>query len=449
MKTNEVEKTIGQTIKEQLSNEITNIKEKKYIDIDWYDLKNEVEKITPTCIDAEEEILLYEFQKKFINENKSLINGYDKDIVILKVLEELILKDGENIGASQLKEKNYYINSGVNNAVVKALSILELYEVVDKQVVGENNKKGYSLNLDKWFKHSRYKIQDYVVLEKLAPIISSYINIGFIDIFNIEELFDRLSNIIEYAILPSTIHNKYLDIENVITTAIIDNEELEIDIKKNDKTENVEIKPIKIIFKKGSKFIVYIDMKSNTKEEIEIYKCSLDFELVNPNISMYGTNDILKKEPKTENINLLLECDSVVYEYFNMLPLSNMIIYDSEDKLKEFTNKYNYDYLPNKFYIEAFDNKEKIISVIFHCIENVKVLAPTELNEEIINRMKKFIDKTNIDICKDNNNTPNNGNEKDNKKSFNEDIREEKNKENIKSDIIDKIKNKDNTDFKF
>lgn len=449
MKTNEVKKTIGQTIKEQLSNEITNIEEKKYIDIDWYNLKNEVEKIKHNCTDKEEEILLYEFQKKFINENKSLINGYDKDIVILKVLEELILKDGENIGASQLKEKSYYINSGVNNAVVKALAILELYEVVDKQVVGENNKKGYSLNLDKWFKNSRYKIQDYVVLEKLAPIISSYINIGFIDIFNIEKLFDRLSNIIEYAILPSTLHNKYLDIENVITTAIIDNEELEIDIKKNDKTQNVEIKPIKIIFKKGSKFIVYIDIKSNTKEEVEIYKCSLDFELVNPNISMLGTNDILKEEPKTENINLLLECDSVVYEYFNMIPLSNMIIYDSEDKLKEFANKYNYDYLPNKFYIEAKDNKEKIISVIFHCIDNVKVLTPTELNEEIINRMKKFVDKTNIDICKDNNNTPNNGNEKDNKKSFNEDVREEKNKENIKSDIIDKIKNKDNTDFNF
>jgi hypothetical protein len=115
---------------------------------------------------------------------------------------------------------------------------------------------------------------------------------------------------------------------------------------------------------------------------------------------MLKTEDIKIKQPpkkvELKQIKLLLECDSVIYEYFNMLPLSNMIIYDEEKKLKEFSKKYNYDCMPNKFYIEATDYKEKCISVIFHCLENVKIIEPTELKNDIIERVKIFTKKNNI-----------------------------------------------------
>lgn len=448
-KKDEAKKTLFEIEKKKLELEIKKIEELNSTTINWYDLKSEVEKIKLLPTYEEESILLYEFQKKFIDSNKSMIKGYDKDIVIFKVLEELINKDGLNIGAIQLKQKNYFVDSGVNNAVIKALKVLELYEVVIKQTIGDNNEKGYSLNLDKWFNKSRYKIQDYVVLEKLAPIITSFINIGFIDEFNIEKLFDRLSDIIEYAILPSVLHNKYLDIENIITTAIIDKEEIEILI--NGKNKNIT--PIKIVFADGTKYIIY--QIGSITERVEVYKCSpieainyIDFKPINVNQSMYMTEDVEDNQPlKPKEINLLLECDSVIYEYFKMLPLSNMTIYDSEEKQIEFMKKYNYDCMPNKFYIEAFDLKEKIISVIFHCLENVKIITPTDLNDDIIGRMKSFARKNKIDICEED--TPPQKPKTPNVNTTSQDTKNEK-KENIDTTgVVKKIKEDKSDNFDF
>lgn len=397
MEVKEIEDNID---KIDLSKEIKKIEKLDSKKIEWYDLKNEVKKIKPKLTEEEEGILLYEFQKKF-KEDNSLVKLHDKDIVIFKVLEELILKDGLNVGRKDLVSKKYYVSIGIDNAVTKALKVLELYKIISKQQIGLNNEKGYSLNLDKWFKKSRYKIQDYIVLERLAPIVSSFINIGFIDEFNIEKLFDRLSDIIEYAILPSALHNKFLDIENIITTAIIDKEEISILIYDKEK----RIKPIKIVFRNGSKYVVFKD--GNITDRVELYQCDLIekedyFNYLNVNQSnLQVHNDVIKQVQTPKEKKLLLECDSVMYEYFKMLPLSNMIIYDEEEKQKEFMIKYNYDCMPNKFYIEAFDYKEKIISVIFHCIENVKIIEPTSLNEDIAERMKTFAKKNNIDLCKE------------------------------------------------
>lgn len=459
MNNKKVEKTLHEIAKENLKNEIEKIDKLDYEKVNWYELKNEILNIKKDIKEEEEAVLIYEFQKKFINKNKSVVNGYDKDIVIFKVLEELIICNELNIGAIHLKGKEYFIETGVENAVTKALKVLELYEIILKQTIGANNQKGYSLNLDIWFNKSRYKIQDYVVLERLAPIITSFINIGFIDEFNVEKLFDRLSDIIEYAILPSTLHNKYLDIENIITTAIIDNEIITIKIKKNNSYIEKEIEPFKIIYKKKTKYIVYKDIKSNQIEEEELFNCRLveteidNIEYINTNLSMLKTEDIKIKQPpkkaEPKQIKLLLECDSVIYEYFNMLPLSNMIIYDEEKKLKEFSKKYNCDFMPNKFYIEALDYKEKIISVIFHCLENVKIIEPIELKNDIIERVKIFTKKNNIDICKEDNTPPTQPIKPDNKQTLKEETPIENN-ENIEIDkngLVEKIKNSKGGNF--
>lgn len=441
------------TIKSKLEEEIKKIKRKKSTSIKWYNLDNEIEKIKDFPTFEEREILSYEFQKLLAKQNKSIINTYDKDLVIYKVLEIIISENPLKVSAAELKKKEYFIDSGVKNAVDKSLKVLEFYEVVNKnKIYLKYNEKEYTLNLNKWFTKSKYRINENEVLAVLAPLITSYINIGFIKEFNIEVFFEKISKIIEYAIQPSITHNKCLELEYEITYSIERKEVLELYVKKENTFEEIYIFPISIIFHNGKKYLRYKDSESTKYKtrELEDFKLELEEKEdinLHSNLSTFTIDNKLKKEPKKpEEIKLILECDSVVYEYFNMLPLSNMVIYDEEEKLKEFSKKYNYDYLPNKFYIEAIDYKEKCISVIFHCLEYVKILEPTSLNEDIVERMKIFAKKNNLDICKED--TPPTPPKKPNK---NNSIKEEKtdkkiNNENKKIDgdgAIEEIK-KDN-----
>lgn len=442
-------------LKPNLEKEIDKIRKKKHTSINWYDLESEIDRIKGFDTFEEKEVLLYEFQKLFSNQNKSIINAYDKDLVIYKILETIILNNPIQVSATELKEKEYFIDSGIKNAVDKSLKVLNLYEIIDKnKITLQQNRKEYTLNLNKWYKKSKYRINDNEVLAILAPLITSYINIGFINEFNIEIFFEKISNIIEYTIQPSAEHNKYFELEYEITFAIEMKDKLYLLIKNRNTYEEIEIAPISIIFNNGKKYLRYKNNETNKYETKELNDLKLKLEediedtnIFNANISMLKTEDIKIKQPpkkvELKQIKLLLECDSVIYEYFNMLPLSNMIIYDEEKKLKEFSKKYNYDCMPNKFYIEATDYKEKCISVIFHCLENVKIIEPTELKNDIIERVKIFTKKNNIDICKEDNTPPTPPIKPDNKQTLKEETPIENN-ENIEIDkngLVEKIKN--------
>ncbi len=111
MNNKKVEKTLHEIAKENLKNEIEKIDKLDYEKVNWYELKNEILNIKKDIKEEEEAVLIYEFQKKFINKNKSVVNGYDKDIVIFKVLEELIICNELNIGAIHLKGKEYFIET--------------------------------------------------------------------------------------------------------------------------------------------------------------------------------------------------------------------------------------------------------------------------------------------------------------------------------------------------
>lgn len=442
-------------LKPNLEKEIDKIRKKKHTSINWYDLDSEIDRIEDFDTFEEKEVLLYEFQKLFSNQNKSIINAYDKDLVIYKILETIILNSPIQVSGTKLKEKEYFIDSGIKNAVDKSLKVLNLYEIINKNKISEKyNRREYTLNLNKWYKKSKYRINDNEVLAILAPIITSYINIGFINEFNIERLFEKISYLIEYAIQSSREHNKKLALEDEITYSIQRKEEINIYIKKKESFEEIDILAIAIVFNKGKKYLKYKDTNTNKYNmeelnnfELEIEKDNSLVNVLNTNLSMLKTEDIEIKQPpkkiEPKQIKLLLECDSVIYEYFNMLPLSNMIIYDEEKKLKEFSKKYNYDCMPNKFYIEALDYKEKIISVIFHCLENVKIIEPTELKNDIIERVKIFTKKNNIDICKEDNTPPTQPIKPDNKQTLKEETPIENN-ENIEIDkngLVEKIKN--------
>ena len=225
-------------LKPNLEKEIDKIRKKKHTSINWYDLDSEIDRIEDFDTFEEKEVLLYEFQKLFSNQNKSIINAYDKDLVIYKILETIILNNPIQVSGTELKEKEYFIDSGIKNAVDKSLKVLNLYEIIDKnKITLQQNRKEYTLNLNKWYKKSKYRINDNEVLAILAPLITSYINIGFINEFNIEIFFEKISNIIEYTIQPSAEHNKYFELEYEITFAIEMKDKLYLLIKNRNTYE--------------------------------------------------------------------------------------------------------------------------------------------------------------------------------------------------------------------
>lgn len=400
------EKKVFNIFNKTLSKEIEAIKKLQYNQINWYDLGNEVDKINPNLNKYERDYLIYRFNEIFTFNNEK-VRFDDQDIVMYKVLEEVLNYSYNSTPIKDLKEKEYSIDSGINNAFSNTKDMLSLFDIIKEEVIGINNQKGLYVDVDKWFENSKYKILDYEVLQKLSTIITAYIKFGYFSEFNIQQLFSKISEIIEYALLPSVLHNKFLDLENEVVIAINDNEQISIEVKDKDSFKNIEVQPIKISYKDGKKILIYKNIDTDTIEEVELFKCSLETvnettpQTFNIDIKTYTSEDKqIKQTPIIKEINLFLECDSVVYEYFKMLPLSNMTIYDSEDKQIEFMKKYNYDCISNKFYIEATDYKEKCVSVIFHCLEHIKIIEPTSLNSDILETMNSFAKRNKIDLVK-------------------------------------------------
>ena len=59
-------------LKPDLEKEIDKIRKKKHTSINWYDLESEIDRIEDFDTFEEKEVLLYEFQKLFSNQNKSI-----------------------------------------------------------------------------------------------------------------------------------------------------------------------------------------------------------------------------------------------------------------------------------------------------------------------------------------------------------------------------------------
>ena len=427
----------------------------KYEDIDWFNLESEISNLFENLTTDELEYITYYFEKKFIKDNKKLISGYDKDKVASSVLQELSDNYLDEIPKTKLSEKNYFIESNAVSAVDKVLKIFEFHDIVSKYKQKENNRSFYRLNLDKWFEKSKYHIQDYNLISILAPIITSYINVGFIKNHSLQNLFNKISEIIEFAIRPSVYHNQMEEIEVEFLELLEDNENIDVSYKNKatDNIENINIEPIKIIYKSGEKYILAKNTKTDENIEFSLFDLRFNHDVDNSllrssnvpkNISMLSNTDTFTKSESTiktkENIEVILECDSIVYEYFKMKPLSNMTVYDEENKIIEFMESYNMASKPNKFYIVASDTEDKIISIVLHTLNNVKILKPTNLNDKLGSIFKTYLDKTNVDICTKPT-EPNNDNNKQNE-NFS-DSSNNKNKKSINKDNLNINKSDD------
>lgn len=390
------------------------IKLKEYDNIEWFDLESEIYKKFPNLSSEKYEYIEYLLQQQFIKNNSNIVNGYDKDLINFTVLQDICDDNLSETSRSDLVKKEYMVESSKTSAIVdKTLNLFELYGVVEKKKLKYlNNKSVYSIDLDKWYKKSKYHIQDYDLLSKLSPVITSFINIGFVKTFNIQNLFVKLSEVIEYAIRPSVYHNLMKEIEEEILINMEQSQTIDISFENKDgDIKYIELLPLKIIYKKGEKFVLGENIATKKKVEVALFdlKDNIDIHAdyhssIKPkNISTFSINEPTIIQEESKNIEVILECDSLVYEYFQMKPLSNMEIYDDEDKLKEFSEKYHIESLKNKFYVVANDSEDMIISTVLHTLNNVKILSPNNLNDKLANMFENYLNKTNIDICKDNN----------------------------------------------
>ena len=413
----------------------------KYDDIDWFDLETEIEKIIK---DKNLDKKKYKYKFENILERRfNAIKGYeytveptDLNIVFQEILNILIKNSDEDIDKIGYPVSDFYKNEDIvigttlKHQITKTMNYLQSYEIV-KRIVKDNQVR-YVLNLDYWSNQSNHPIFEGSLLH-ISSLIMSYIKNGNIKTFNIKQFFKKMSNLIDDVIMPSHEHNKFFSVEAKLDEIILDNisrekinkPKISIDIiyKSSVEEKEMSIIPIKINIKESGKVLECYDLDTN-----ENTKLVLDYIVIEDDISV-STNSAQKSKTTKSNefeklttnlsvdleyesiqeefIDVILECDTIVYEYYKIKPLKNMKVFDTEDKLKEFQINYEIKPKNNKFYIVANDRKPMIISTVLHTLKYVKVLTPNEINDDLISLFKDYASRIEFKICNDETPPPN------------------------------------------
>lgn len=423
--------------------EINKNSSSKYDDIDWFDLETEIEKIIK---DKNLDKKKYKYKFENILERRfNAIKGYeytveptDLNIVFQEILNILIKNADEDIDKVGYPVSDFYKNEDIvigttlKHQITKTMNYLQSYEIV-KRVVKDNQVR-YILNLDYWSKQSNHPIFEGSLLH-ISSLIMSYIKNGNIKTFNIKQFFKKMSDLIEDVIMPSHEHNKFFSVEAKLDEIILDNisrekinkPKISINIiyKSSVEEKEMSIIPIKININESGKVLECYDLNTNEniklvldyiviKDDISVSTNSApkskttksnEFEIPTTNLSINA--DIETIQEKEEFTEVILECDNVIYEYFKIKPLKNMIVYETEEKINEFRSKY--EYLSkygilnsiNKFYIVANDREPMIISTVLHTLQYVRILEPKGINDKLISMFKAFSLKNGFDICND------------------------------------------------
>ena len=389
----------------------------KFDNIDWFNLENEIEKIADSENKSYEYHKIYEYflENRFSEIKKYVVKPTDLNVVFEEILNELVENLDNFLKVSDFYNANYQIESTIKNQVTKTINYLLDYNVIEKAKKGDGVE--YKTNSEFWHKQvNNYIINDTDILQELTPIIASYIKNGNIKTYNIQKLFYKFSKIIEYAIIPAIEHNPLLDTEFNIQIACENQDTIEV--IHNDK--KIEITPLRIVIKNDSR--KYVQIKEGKKidyiplNDIKIYeeptsninsksvKNSTMLSVPTTNLSINTDFETIQEQ---EELEVILECDNIVYEYFKIKQLKNMKVFDTEDKLKEFQINYEIKPKNNKFYIVANDRKPMIISTVLHTLKYVKVLTPNEINDDLISLFKDYASRIEFKICNDETPPPN------------------------------------------
>ena len=362
-----------------------------------------------------------------------------------KINKELNISEFSNMDFYAELEESTEIEQIFNkskNILKESTRVIRVFDLF------EYRRPNYKLSTDKWFQDSKFSINDNLVLKELSSLILYYV--GNNQDASYMTFFEKMDRLIEYVIKPSIEHNNDFEIENHIIycingqkdITIIDDENNEINVIAN------KIKFKKISSNKVEKILVYelYDNDSTLKET------SLNKVVINKNPQNSLSNSNILSMPTTnlsinldsgniqeeELLEVILECDSVIYEY--LIFLKNMKIFDTEEKLKEYQINYEIKPQDNKFYIVATDRKEMIISTVLHTLPHARIINNNELNDEIISRFKKYVKGIGFKICEDKTPpTPPSSNDPSKSTSNKPSLKNSSKKSIIPKDIAEKI----------
>ena len=352
--------------------------------------------------------------------NQYVVKTYSINKAIVQILEKLLNLVNQKVSANSIY--NIEIENKDNN-VKSELLIKKGLGYIKYLFLSIYTKKGkytyYEVDIDSWFKEQKYMISDIKVLKLLLPILIAYVKSD--SDCNIKKFFEIINSLIYYAIQPYQNHNNLFDLENEIYKSIyietdnIDDtscetsKDLTIGIltlrDRNNPIKNKTITPKRIIINNDkSKTLEY------ENENLEIEKIDLkDIVRINVQADTVGAiqrkkgsnyyiyNDMYKHlytpkyDYKEKPHKIVLEVSNSAYKYFQLKPLENMKIYDTEEKKEQFQDMYfNHKVKDNHFYLVANDTISNAISIIFHTLIEIKIIEPKILIDNINNKISQF-----------------------------------------------------------
>jgi hypothetical protein len=339
-----------------------------------------------------------------------LIDNLNNEVVLKKIYDTM--------------EINYPTELIVNDLTKRALSNIRCFYMADCRV--ENRiKTYYKVDLDTWFNNDyrKYYIHNKTLLKTITPLLVAYLksNKGL----STDDYFEIIEKIIEEFLKPIENFQSNYNLEYEIFEAISKDKDITIIIEGfGEYLVNETISPIRIkINSDNSRTLEYYrKMKNNINtSKVESITLSNIYAINDKGVSardfyllklpkeeqekitkvyshnLYKIYDVIKGEEiqklaleSVENEEkIILECNSVLLEYFLYKPLKKQSIFKTENELKYFKEVYNITPKDNKFYVVATDTITNASSSVLKCLGEVKVITPTSLNDFILNKIQK------------------------------------------------------------
>lgn len=396
-------------------------------DINWIYINEEINKYHSknSNLDIEElEKIFKEIYEEFIAppSKKYSIKENLIDISIVYILEQLLnslnIEVPRNSVVKEIytptKDSSLKEDISFNQVKNKEDLIKKSFVYIKRLLLADYRKEGkytyYKANINKWFEYRRYYICNVEILKNLLPILIGYLKSE--KNCSIDSFFEIIDNLIKYLIQPYENSNDLFDIENVIINNIYEDLEikiLDINSKQIPPYRDIVIEPQRVIINSdNSRTIEYLNENLNTKtidikniirvkvdEEIEgavKHKSGKHFYFYNNDFLI--EDKIEKKYLEEKNYEIILEVPTSIYEYFMIKPLNEQKIYHTETELEYFKDMYKIkDIKGSHFYVVGSDTIKNTSSIIFHIINNVRVIEPQELRDNIQNRIEEYISK--------------------------------------------------------
>lgn len=344
-------------------------------------------------------------------------NSIDSSIILImeKLLNELNTEVPRNQIINEINEDSSLIDKiGVETIKNQEDLFKKSFMYIKRLLLADYRKESkytyYKANINKWFEYRRYYICNVEILKNLLPILIGYLKSE--KNCSIDKFFEVIDNLIKYLIQPYENSNDLFDIENVIINNIYEDLEIkifDINSKQIPPHRDIVIEPQRVIINSdNSRTIEYLNENLDTKtiDIKNIIRVKLDkeregavkhktgkyFYLYNKNFLI--EEKIEKKYLEEKNYEIILEVPTSTYEYFRLKPLMQQQLFHTPREIEYFKEVYKInDIKDNHFYVVARDTIKNTSSIVFHIINNVKIIEPQELRANIINKMEEYISK--------------------------------------------------------